>query len=61
MIRENDNTLPPADDAGADSLDESEVARVFDSYLADLEAGRAVDPERLIADHPAIAGALRLP
>ena len=59
MNRENDNALPPPDDAAADSLDESEVARVFDAYLADLEAGRAVDPERLIADNPGIAGALR--
>ena len=29
---------------GAEAIDESEVARVFDAYLADLEAGRAVDP-----------------
>ncbi len=59
MNRENDNDLPPIDNSGADSVDESEVARVFDAYLADLEAGRAVDPERLIADHPKIAGELR--
>ncbi len=59
MNRENENELPPPDDAGPDALDESEVARVFDAYLADVEAGRAVDPDRLIADHPKIAGELR--
>ena len=29
------------------------------AYLADLEAGRPADPERLLAEHPAIAGQLR--
>ncbi len=54
------NSLPPADDdAGPDASAESEVARVFDGYLADLEAGRAADPARLLAEHPAIAEQLR--
>ena len=27
----------------------------LEAYLADLEAGRPADPERLLAEHPAIA------
>jgi serine/threonine-protein kinase len=50
---------PSTDEAGAGACDESEVARVFDAYLADLEAGRPVDPARLLADHPDIADQLR--
>jgi serine/threonine-protein kinase len=52
-------------DAGApqepqsEPFDESEVARVFDAYLADLEVGRPVDPDRLLANHPEIADQLR--
>ena len=34
-------------------------ARVLDEYLAGLEAGRPADPERLLAEHPAIAAQLR--
>ncbi len=37
----------------------SEILALLDAYLADLEAGRAVDPRRLIADHPHLAGPLR--
>ena len=33
--------------------------RVLDLYLAELEAGRAADPGRLLAEHPAIAEQLR--
>ena len=39
--------------------DEAEVARVLEAYLADLEAGRPADPDRLIAAHPELAGPLR--
>jgi len=56
----NDAMPPPDDaDAGTAACDESEVARVFDAYLADVEAGRVADPERLLAEHPAIAEQLR--
>jgi hypothetical protein len=55
----NRDDAPSTNDTGAEPFDESEVARVFDAYLADLEAGRAVDPARLLADHPAIAEQLR--
>ena len=41
------------------SDDEVELARVLESYLADLEAGRPADPERLIAAHPHLARPLR--
>ena len=33
----------------------SELVRVLDQYLADLQAGRAPDKARLLAEHPAIA------
>jgi serine/threonine protein kinase len=36
-----------------------EAVRVFDAYLAGLEAGAAADPERLLAAHPEIADQLR--
>ncbi len=39
--------------------EDAEVARVLDEYLADLEAGRPADPDRLLAEHPAIASQLR--
>ncbi len=38
---------------------ESEIGRVLDRYLAEIEAGRRVDAERLLAEHPAIADRLR--
>ena len=41
-----------------DTLD-AEAGRVFDAYLADLEAGRPADPEGLIAAHPHLADRLR--
>ncbi len=39
--------------------DEDELARVLDAYLAEVEAGRPVDPEEWVGRHPAIAGRLR--
>ena len=33
--------------------------RVLDAYLSGIEAGRPADPEKLLADHPALAGQLR--
>ena len=45
--------------ATSEAADDAEVGRVLDAYLADLEAGRPADPERLLADHPALAGQLR--
>ncbi len=36
-----------------------ELVRVLDAYLAGVDAGRPVDPEELIAEHPGIADRLR--
>ena len=41
------------------TAEDAEVGRVLEAYLADLEAGRPADRERLLAEHPAIAGQLR--
>jgi WD40 repeat protein/serine/threonine protein kinase len=45
--------------SGAASSNDVELTRVLEAYLADLEAGRAVDANRLLAEHPAIADRLR--
>src|SRR5438105_15742443 len=43
-----------------DAADEDEyLVRVLDEYLADVEAGQASEPTRLLAQHPAIAERLR--
>jgi serine/threonine-protein kinase len=55
----NHDEAAPQKPLADDPFDESEVARVFDAYLADLEAGRPVDPKRLLAEHPEIADQLR--
>ncbi len=47
------------DEGEADSSAEVEVALILEGYLADLKAGRPADPERLIAEHPHLAGPLR--
>jgi WD40 repeat protein/serine/threonine protein kinase len=44
----------PASESG-----DAELTRVLEAYLAEIEAGRAVDPEQVLADHPAIADRLR--
>ena len=38
---------------------EDELAQVLDAYLAEVEAGRPVDPEEWVGRHPAIADRLR--
>jgi serine/threonine protein kinase len=45
--------LPP-EEAG-----DSAVMRVLDEYLSGIEAGQPADPDKLLADHPALAGPLR--
>ena len=50
---------PPRDGDTGDTTDEAELARVLESYLARLEAGRPADPEGLIAAHPELARPLR--
>ena len=51
--------LRPLDGDTGTTPEESALARVLESYLAGLEAGRPADPERLIAAHPELAGPLR--
>jgi WD40 repeat protein/tRNA A-37 threonylcarbamoyl transferase component Bud32 len=50
-----------ADDAflDADRAEDAELVRLLDACLADIEAGRGVDLERLAAEHPAQAGRVR--
>src|SRR4051812_24483521 len=55
----NRDEPPSTDQTSEVPCDESEVARVFDAYLAHLEAGRPVVPARLLADHPDIAAQRR--
>ncbi len=43
----------------AEGEGEDELARVLDAYLAEVEAGRPVDPEEWVGRHPAIAARLR--
>jgi serine/threonine protein kinase len=50
---------PPADDLDCPGSETAELARVLEGCLSDLEAGRPVDPERVAAEHPAVAGRLR--
>jgi serine/threonine protein kinase len=51
--------MPSVDDADIAAADGTEVARVLDAYLAAIEAGQSEDPDRLLAEHPAIAEELR--
>ncbi len=39
--------------------DDSEVVRILDAYLSGIEAGGRANPEKLLADHPALASQLR--
>jgi len=43
----------------AEAAEDAELGRVLEVYLADLEAGRPADREKLLAEHPAIARQLR--
>ncbi len=42
------------------SSQDSELTRVLADYLAEVESGRPVDPEKWVEDHPAIAERLRM-
>ncbi|WP_406693611.1 serine/threonine-protein kinase [Singulisphaera sp. Ch08] len=57
------NELPPSlsmdVEAEADGEVDADVARVLEPFLAALEAGRQVDPARLLAENAAIADRLR--
>ncbi len=45
--------------ASGPTAEEAELQQVLEAYLAALETGQAPDPERLVAEHPAIAERLR--
>jgi tetratricopeptide (TPR) repeat protein len=51
------SSLPNGLRPGTD--DDSEVVRILDAYLSGIEAGQPADPEKLLADHPALANQLR--
>jgi serine/threonine-protein kinase len=53
-----DGDLPVDSDQRDAPLDD-DLARILEAYLASLEAGRPPDAERLLAEHPALAGRLR--
>jgi serine/threonine protein kinase len=53
-----DTASPPSDHGRESASEQAELARVLESCLAELEAGRAIDRERLLAEHPAIADRL---
>ena len=53
-----DEAPVPSGTEDDESLD-SELARVLETYLGAVEAGRPVDLERLAAEHPAIAEQIR--
>ena len=53
-----DEAPVPSGTEDDESLD-AELARALEAYLGAVEAGRPVDPERLAAEHPAIAEQLR--
>ncbi|MFI5460714.1 MAG: tetratricopeptide repeat protein [Isosphaerales bacterium] len=55
----NPNRSSPRDGLPAGAEDDSEVVRVLDAYLSAIEAGQPADPDKLLADHPALAGPLR--
>src|SRR6185312_2989280 len=56
-----DDRPSPNGDAppGGEGEVEDELAAVLDAYLAEVEAGRPVDPEDWVRRHPSIAGRLR--
>jgi hypothetical protein len=49
----------PANGEAGETSQEASLARVLESYLTGLEAGRPADPERLLAAHPELASPLR--
>jgi len=55
----NPNRSTPPDGPPPGAEDDSEVVRVLDAYLSGIEAGQPADPDKLLADHPALAGPLR--
>ncbi len=59
MIADGRPSLNGDEPLSLEGEDEDELAAVLDAYLAEVEAGRPVDPEDWVRRHPAIAGRLR--
>src|SRR5207244_8320451 len=55
----NDEVVGARDGSEAEAPTDGDLARALEVYLSAVEAGRAVDPDRLAAQHPAIADELR--
>ncbi len=55
----NTNRSSPTNGLPAGTDDDSEVVRILDGYLSGIEAGQPADPDKLLADHPALVGQLR--
>lgn len=54
-----DEPIVPVE-ADTEHAGDAELAEVLDGYLAAVEAGEAVDPQRLLEEHPAVASRLRV-
>jgi serine/threonine protein kinase/WD40 repeat protein len=50
---------PALAEACPDAAGDDELARVLETVMADIEAGRPVDVERMLTDHPTVADDLR--
>ena len=58
LIMNTNRSLPP-NGTSRGSEEDSEVVRILDAYLSGIEAGQPADPDKLLADHPALASQLR--
>jgi tRNA A-37 threonylcarbamoyl transferase component Bud32 len=61
-VTDSTASVPPLEPGStgphAPAADSAALVRLLDQYLADLQAGRAPDRQRLLADHPELAGKL---
>ena len=55
----SEDDLQPLDGSDIEASTDGELARALETYLSAVERGRSVDPDRLAAEHPAIADELR--
>ena len=59
MIPDEPPPIPVNRAGSSDGEHEDELVQALDAYLAEVEAGRPVDPEDWVSRHPAIADRLR--
>jgi serine/threonine protein kinase len=55
----SDDDVQTGDGTPVEASTDGKLARALEAYLSAVERGQAVDPERLAAEYPAIAGELR--